>query len=59
MRFQAGVEIGVGRWANKAREQGCQNPKLLNGSGSGIDASGFALIVLGKQKPGCSTVRFA
>jgi len=53
------MEIGVGRWPNKARALGCEYPKLLNGSGSGINSSGFALIVVGKQNPGCCTVRFA
>ena len=53
------MEIGVGRWANKAREQGYQYPKLLNGSGNVINSSGFVLIVVGKQKLDCFVVRFA
>ncbi len=40
------MEIGVGRWANKEREQGCQNPKLLNGSESGIYGLGFVFVVV-------------
>ena len=53
------MEIGVGRWANKARAQGCRDPKLINGTKRGIDASGFASSVVGKQKPERPTVRYA
>ncbi len=45
------MEIGVGRWANKARDQGCQCPKVVNGTESGIDGSAFAFHVVVKQKP--------
>ncbi len=32
---------------------------LIGSSEPGIDGSGFVLIVVGKQKPGYCTVRFA